>query len=83
MNVSEELIREIVTKVIQAASAGESKDDFEKHVDPSGIIGINGAAAHLVKEGDIVIIASYCSMEFEEAKKHKPYIIFPDKDNKI
>ena len=29
------------------------------------------------------IIASYCSMEFEEAKKHKPYIIFPDKDNKI
>ena len=49
----------------------------------SGIIGINGAAAHLGKEGDIVIIASYCSMEFEEAKKHKPYIIFPDKDNKI
>ena len=40
MNVSEELIREIVTQVIKAASAGESKDDFEKHVDPSGIIGI-------------------------------------------
>ena len=40
MNVSEELIRESVTKVIQAAAAGESKEDFEKHVDPSGIIGI-------------------------------------------
>ena len=40
MNVSEELIREIVTKVIQAAAAGESNEDFEKHVDPSGIIGI-------------------------------------------
>ena len=41
MNVSEELIREIVTKVIQAAAAaGESKEDFEKQKDPSGIIGI-------------------------------------------
>lgn len=40
MNVSEELIREIVTKVIQAAAAGESKEDFEKQVDSSGIIGI-------------------------------------------
>lgn len=49
----------------------------------SGIIGINGAAAHKVKTGDLVIIASYCSMDFEEAKKHKPTIIFPNKDNKI
>ena len=47
MNVSEELIREIVTKVIQAASAGESKDDFEKHVDPSGIIGIKTSSVEL------------------------------------
>lgn len=49
----------------------------------SGVIGINGAAAHLVKKGDIVIIASYCSMDFEEAKKFKPMIVFPDKNNKI
>ncbi len=40
MNVSEELIREIVTKVIQAAAAGQQERDFEKVVDPSGIIGI-------------------------------------------
>ena len=39
MNVSEELIREIVTKVLQE-SAGAPAADFEKHVDPSGIIGI-------------------------------------------
>lgn len=39
MNISEELIRDIVTKVLQAAS-GETQQDFEKHVDPSGIIGI-------------------------------------------
>lgn len=49
----------------------------------SGIIGINGAAQHLVKVGDLVIIASYCSMDFEEAKKYKPVIVFPDKNNKI
>ena len=49
----------------------------------SGVIGINGAAQHLVKEGDLVIIASYASMDFEEAKKFKPLIIFPDKNNKI
>ena len=42
MNVSEELIREIVTQVMKAASAGGTTCDegFEKHVDPSGIIGI-------------------------------------------
>ena len=36
-----------------------------------------------MSKGDIVIIASYCSMDFEEAKKHKPMIVFPDKNNKI
>ena len=41
MNVSEELIREIVAKVLQESVAGGApKPDFEKHVDPSGIIGI-------------------------------------------
>lgn len=41
MNVSEALIREIVTKVLQASAADpESRPEFEKHVDPSGIIGI-------------------------------------------
>lgn len=40
MNVSEELIRQIVTKVIQAAAAEKQEQDFEKVVDPSGIIGI-------------------------------------------
>ena len=49
----------------------------------SGVIGINGAAALKVKKGDLVIIASYASMDFEEAKKFKPLIIFPDKNNKI
>ena len=44
----------------------------------SGIISLNGPAARKVQVGDIVIIISYCSLEFENAKKHKPILIFPD-----
>ncbi|MDD4848132.1 MAG: aspartate 1-decarboxylase [Bacteroidales bacterium] len=47
----------------------------------SGEIGINGAAAHKAKEGDLVIIVSYASMDFEEAKQHKPTIVFPRAGN--
>ena len=49
----------------------------------SGVIGINGAAARKVAIDDKIIIVSYASMEFEEAKTHKPLIIFPDDNNKI
>jgi aspartate 1-decarboxylase len=49
----------------------------------SGEIGVNGAAARKVIEGDLVIIVSYAVMDFEEAKTHKPLIIFPDWKNKI
>lgn len=48
----------------------------------SGVIGINGAAAHRAHVGDLLIIASYASMDFEEAKKWHPTVIFP-KDNQI
>ena len=48
----------------------------------SGIIGINGAAAHKAGVGDLIIIASYASMDFEEAKAFTPSVIFP-KDNKL
>jgi len=43
----------------------------------SGIIGINGAAAHKVNVGDLVIIVSYCTMGFEKAKTHIPTLVFP------
>jgi len=49
----------------------------------SGIISLNGAAARKAAVGDKVIIVSYASMDFEEAKTFKPAIIFPDDDNKI
>jgi len=49
----------------------------------SGLISLNGAAARRAQEGDLVIIVSYASMDFEEAKQFKPAIIFPDQHNKL
>jgi aspartate 1-decarboxylase len=50
----------------------------------SGKIGINGAAAHKVKVGHLVIIMAYAAMTPEEAGVFKPAIIFPDsKTNKL
>ncbi len=49
----------------------------------TGIISLNGAAARKVAINDYVIIVSYASMEFEEARAFKPRIIFPDKHNQI
>lgn len=49
----------------------------------SGIISMNGPAARKAIEGDIIIIMSYAIMDFEEAKRHNPLIIFPTTENKI
>jgi aspartate 1-decarboxylase len=48
----------------------------------SGTLCLNGAAARLVQKGDLVIIVSYASMDFEEAKNWKPTVIFPQ-ENKL
>lgn len=48
----------------------------------SGCICMNGAAAHLIKPGDTVIIMAYALMTPEEAKTFKPQIVFPV-NNKI
>ncbi|HAA12387.1 MAG TPA: aspartate 1-decarboxylase [Cytophagales bacterium] len=44
---------------------------------------MNGPAARLVQVGDIVIIISYASMDFEEAKSFKPTLIFPSENNEV
>lgn len=44
----------------------------------SGVICLNGAAAHKASVGDIVIIISYAQMDFEEAKSFTPNVVFPD-----
>jgi aspartate 1-decarboxylase len=49
----------------------------------SGTICLNGPAARKAAVGDVVIIISYASMEFEEAKKFKPTLIFPKPDNRL
>ncbi len=49
----------------------------------TGTICLNGPAARKAQVGDVVIIISYASLEFEEAKKFKPWIIFPNPDNRI
>ena len=43
----------------------------------TGVIGINGAAAHKAKQGDLIIIAAYAQMELEEARHWHPTVIFP------
>jgi aspartate 1-decarboxylase len=49
----------------------------------SGVIGINGAAARLVHEGDTVIIISYCTVTNAEARTLVPRVVFVDADNGI
>jgi aspartate 1-decarboxylase len=44
----------------------------------SGVIALNGPAARKATVGDVVIIISYASMDFEEAKQFKPTFIFPN-----
>jgi aspartate 1-decarboxylase len=49
----------------------------------SGVIGINGAAAHLVHPGDLVIIMSYAVLSDAEARALEPRIVHVDEDNQI
>lgn len=49
----------------------------------SGLICLNGAAARCVQAGDKIIIMAYASMTAEEAKNHKPNVVFVDDDNRI
>ncbi|MCK5678076.1 MAG: aspartate 1-decarboxylase [Flavobacteriaceae bacterium] len=59
-------------RIITYAIKGERK---------SGDIILNGPAARRVAKGDIIIIISYAMLEFEEAKKFKPAIIFPNEND--
>lgn len=49
----------------------------------SGMICLNGAAARMAQQGDIVIIMAYAQMTQEEALKHKPTVVLVDSSNKI
>ena len=49
----------------------------------SGIISINGAAAHLVEPGDLVIIMGYGMLDDAEARALKPRVVHVDRDNRV
>jgi aspartate 1-decarboxylase len=49
----------------------------------SGVICINGAAAHLNKPGDLVILATFAELEEAEARAHAPTVVLVDRANKI
>ncbi|ABF87899.1 MULTISPECIES: aspartate 1-decarboxylase [Myxococcus] len=49
----------------------------------SGVICINGAAAHLNKPGDLVILATFAEVEEAEVANWKPTVVFVDKDNRV
>jgi aspartate 1-decarboxylase len=49
----------------------------------SGVIGINGAAAHLIHENDTVILITYAQMTTEEARAYIPKVVHVQKDNRI
>ena len=49
----------------------------------TGEITLNGPAARKVHAGDVIIVICYASMEFEEAKKFKPWLVFPNESNNL
>ena len=49
----------------------------------TGVIGINGAAAHLVHPGDLVIIMSYAVVTDAEARAMKPHVVHVDEQNRV
>jgi aspartate 1-decarboxylase len=62
------------TRILTYAIAGESG---------SGVVCVNGAGAHLVGVGDLVIIASFTELDDADAKKHRPKIVPVDERNRI
>ncbi|MCU0702663.1 MAG: aspartate 1-decarboxylase [Fimbriiglobus sp.] len=49
----------------------------------SGQVCVNGAGAHLIKTGDIVIIATFTTMRTREARKYQPIVILVDDNNQV
>jgi aspartate 1-decarboxylase len=49
----------------------------------SGVVCVNGAAARLVAPRDMVIVASFVSLDAEEARQHEPKLVFVDERNRI
>lgn len=82
--MEEAAIQEYEKLHIWDVTNGERVETYAIKGEPnSGTICINGAAAHRVKKGDIIIIASYGIYSEEESKGHKPIRCLVDPSNKI
>ena len=64
-------------------TSGSRLETYAIPSDKKGDICINGAAAHLVNPGDLVIIVSYALMSEEDAQTYKPTVILLDEKNNI
>jgi len=63
---------------------GTRLSTYAMHGEPgSGVICINGAAAHLVSPGELVIIATFAYMNDEETRRHRPKVVMVDAHNRI
>ncbi len=49
----------------------------------SGIVCVNGAAAHLAHPGDLVIVATFTQMDDQAARQHRPIVVLVDERNRI
>ena len=49
----------------------------------TGIIQVNGGGTHHIKKGDVIIIATFTALKSRDAKKHKPRVIFVDRENHV
>jgi len=77
-------IREYEQISIYNVTNGERFSTYAIRADRySGIISVNGAAAHKANPGDIVIIASYAVYNEIELEKFAPQLVYVDSDNRI
>lgn len=49
----------------------------------SGVVSMNGAAAHKARPGDRLIVCCYCTLPEEEARRHRPRLVYLDDSNRI
>jgi len=62
---------------------GERLETYVIRGEPgTGMICLNGAAARKAAKGDVIIVISFATMDFEEAKTFTPFLVFPDNNNK-
>ena len=75
-------IREYEQVEIYDVTSGSRLSTYAIEGSP-GEICINGAAAHLVRPDDLVIICSYASYSEEEARSHRPKVLLVDEENRV